>query len=128
MTLEIIKERDCQKCREKRHAKLVRNIAANGTSQVYWWCFAHKGAAGQFITHDKIKAAGIDINDLPIIENYSEREQCAVCGSFETELHHWAPHHLFGDQAEDYPKSYLCQHHHLLWHQLVTPDMNRREK
>lgn len=111
-----------------RHVKLVRNIAVNGTSQVYWWCVAHNGKAGPYITHDKIKAAGIEINELPIIENYSDQEQCIVCGALGAELHHWAPKHLFGDNAEAYPKSFLCHHHHMQWHDLMTPEMSRRQK
>src|SRR5574340_592934 len=124
MTIEIIRERDCQKCGQVRHVKLVRNITVNGTSQIYWLCMAHNGAAGHTITHDKVKAAGINIDELPVIENYSSQEQCIVCGAVGAELHHWAPKHLFGDTAEAYPKSYLCHHHHMLWHDLVTPDMN----
>lgn len=128
MALDLIKRRKCQTCGGTRYVKLVRNIAANGTSQVYWLCETHNGAAGQFIAHDMVKSAGINIDDLPVVENYSGREPCAVCGSMETELHHWLPRHLSPDKADEYPKSYLCHYHHMLWHELVTPDMNRREK
>ena len=126
--VDVMAERNCNKCARPRNVRLVRNIAGNGTSQVYWYCTFHSGAAGQFIQHEKIKEQGIDIDRLPIIENYSEYFQCAVCGKLGAELHHWAPKHLFGDDAEAYPQSYLCHHHHMRWHDLVTPDMNRREK
>lgn len=124
MTVEIIKERNCNKCGVTRHVKLVRNIAANGTSQIYWWCVFHEGAASEYIPHDKLKAAKIEIDSIPIVENYSTLVQCEVCGALGAELHHFAPKYLFGDEAEDYPKSYLCDYHHTHWHNLVTPNMS----
>lgn len=49
---------------------------------------------------------------------------CARCGSPDTQEHHWAPRHLFGfDDAETWPKSYLCRACHALWHSTVTPRM-----
>jgi hypothetical protein len=53
---------------------------------------------------------------------------CEVCGSTDKiEEHHWAPWHLFGEEAEKWPKSYLCQPCHVRWHQTVTPDMGKRK-
>lgn len=49
---------------------------------------------------------------------------CEVCGSTgQTELHHWAPFHLFGDEADKWPTSLLCRPCHVRWHQTVTPNM-----
>lgn len=118
---EIIKQRECQKCGQVRHVKLVRNVAANGISQVYWYCIAHNGPAGQYISHDKLKAGGIDIDDLPIIENYSNQAQCVVCGKLGAEYHHFAPKYLFGDAADSYPVAPLCHEHHMHWHQIIDP-------
>lgn len=53
-------------------------------------------------------------------------DPCARCGSFDhVEWHHWAPQALFED-AEDWPMAQLCRSCHTLWHQRVTPHLNRR--
>jgi hypothetical protein len=57
-----------------------------------------------------------------VVDNAPET-QCEMCGKYGAELHHWAPRHLFGDQANKWPTSYLCQSCHSIWHQAVTPDM-----
>jgi hypothetical protein len=106
---------------------LVRNITQSGTSQVYWLCYSGKHTISKpgndYIPHDKIRLAKIEIDDLPVIDNFSGREVCAVCGSPFTERHHWAPRYLFSDDCERWPKDYLCKEHHDLWHQTVTPKM-----
>jgi hypothetical protein len=38
------------------------------------------------------------------------------CQGTDIQLHHWAPKCLFGDEAELWPKSYLCRDHHNMWH------------
>lgn len=64
----------------------------------------------------------IKLPDFP----YSPLDVCEVCGNTErVELHHFAPVHLFGSDAERWPKAYLCGDCHSLWHKLVTPNMNR---
>ena len=59
---------------------------------------------------------------------YIEKKQieikCEVCDANEGELHHWAPQYLFND-AEKWPKSYLCRACHRRWHDLVTPNMGK---
>jgi len=52
---------------------------------------------------------------------------CAHCGSQDgTELHHWAPRHLF-DDSDRWPTSPLCRDCHRLWHATVTPNMAKRK-
>ena len=42
---------------------------------------------------------------------------CVVCGQPASELHHWAPRAVFGkDEAETWPRSWLCAGHHQQWH------------
>ena len=50
---------------------------------------------------------------------------CEVCGEQGAQEHHWAPTHIFGDDADIWPKSFLCTRHHELWHKLVTPNMGK---
>ena len=49
--------------------------------------------------------------------------ECEVCGKGEAERHHWAPHFLFGDDAENWPTSLLCRDCHRTWHKAVTPQL-----
>jgi glutamate formiminotransferase len=60
---------------------------------------------------------------------YIEKKQiqikCEVCNADEGELHHWAPQHLFGAEADRWPVSYLCRACHRKWHDLVTPEMGK---
>jgi hypothetical protein len=127
--LTIIEYRmTCKACNVERECQLVRTIANNGASQVYWMCKICRTNArggGVLIPHEKIKARGIEIKDIPIEKDY-RTDKCAVCGETGTELHHFAPKHLFGsDEAEKWPKTYLCKNHHTMWHRIVTPDMGK---
>jgi hypothetical protein len=45
------------------------------------------------------------------------------CQGTDIQLHHWAPKCLFGDEAELWPKSYLCRDHHNMWHTGITDQM-----
>ncbi len=121
--------RFCERCKKKAWVKLVRNITASGISQIYWLCVSGEhpisNPGSDWISHQKIKDAGYDPNDLPVVKNYSGSNLCAVCGSPFAEYHHWAPHHLFGDEADKWPAAYLCKKHHEQWHALVTPNMTK---
>lgn len=59
------------------------------------------------------------LDNLAIGANYLSDEPCARCGAFGTEEHHWAPKELFED-AEQWPKDYLCKTCHEHWHKVVT--------
>ena len=48
---------------------------------------------------------------------------CRVCNAVGAEMHHWAPKHIFGDEAERWPKDLLCRTCHARWHNMVTPNM-----
>jgi len=122
----------CKKCNNAGVFELVRNITNSGTSQVYWMCrFCKDNANGSaiYIKHEKIKAVGIEIDDIKVINDYRSLENaCVVCGELGAALHHFAPRYLFGDRADDWPTGYLCNFHHMQWHGLVTPDMCKRKK
>lgn len=53
---------------------------------------------------------------------------CRVCNSKGAEMHHWAPKHIFGDEAERWPKDLLCRTCHARWHNMVTPNMTRAKE
>ncbi len=63
-----------------------------------------------------------DWYSLPMFQdNSKDAPACVVmgCGNKGTELHHFAPRHLFKQEAEDYPKGYLCSYHHSHWHEVT---------
>jgi hypothetical protein len=70
-----------------------------------------------------------DITKLPIlIDDRPDSIPCAVCGARKgSQEHHWAPVHLFGLDADKWPKNYLCTEHHREWHAKVTPNMTKRQ-
>jgi hypothetical protein len=60
-----------------------------------------------------------DIDNLPLFVDLTKDAQpCEVegCENKGTELHHFAPRHLFND-CELWPKGWLCKFHHSLWHE-----------
>jgi hypothetical protein len=125
----ITSRRDCSTCGHTTPVYLVRNITGNGASQIFWQCIKHDGAIDspiKYIAHDKIKSENIDINKIPILNNYSLNHVCSVCGTVGAALHHFAPRYIFKDECEKWAKGYLCESCHKKWHDLVTPRM--REK
>ena len=105
----------------------VKNIAANGAEMIWDQCRScgkNAASSGLWIPRAEAGEAG---GDLPIVTDYSANgEPCAVCGSRATELHHWAPRHLFGDDCWHWPTAPLCKRHHREWHDRVTPGMAQR--
>lgn len=117
----------CEKCNSDQPVRLVRIISQSGVSMVYWNCIKGNHAINKpvkYIPHVQIKSAKIDLETLPVASNYSGHEVCAVCGSPYAERHHWAPRHLFQD-ADSWPQDYLCDKHHKMWHDIVTPNMSK---
>lgn len=119
----IEKSKYCQRCKNETTAVLVRTISTSGVSMVYWCCKTCKrsiSAPTQWIKHDLLQKYKIDPASLPVAEDYSPGQVCAVCRKTGTEYHHFAPKHLFGeDEAEKWPTAYLCKPHHDEWHQRV---------
>jgi hypothetical protein len=69
---------------------------------------------------------GVEIDNLPIrFDNRTTNVACEVCGCVGAELHHWAPKVVFGDEAEDWPKSYLCPEHHEYWARKIVDYFQR---
>lgn len=59
------------------------------------------------------------LENIPIWkDNRGDNPPCARCGIYGTELHHWAPRHLF-DDCDDWPTAYLCPSCHQLWHNKI---------
>lgn len=130
---EFIKSGNCKSCKGDTEFSLHLQIFANGSKNFVWVCKLcdrrnPSNDLTYFIPHEKVKAklSEEEIEQLPILmpDCFS---RCAVCGNRNAELHHWAPLHLFGSDAEKWPKDYLCKSCHDQWHRMVTPGMSDRE-
>lgn len=95
---------------------------SNGSMQYKAYCLecGGKGTAFPFS-----QIAGLDDSKIPFISEHKAMP-CERCGNTDgSEVHHWAPWHLFEDAAE-WPTSHLCKSCHAKWHAKVTPDMSSR--
>jgi hypothetical protein len=81
-------------------------------------------ACGEMMFLD-LPATTEELAAIPAYE--AHKEPCVRCGTTEgTELHHWAPVELFGiPEANQWPRSYLCEMHHHLWHKKVHPTFRK---
>ena len=61
---------------------------------------------------------GYKIENIPLLPVDEDTPHCEICGQQGAELHHYAPQHLF-DNADDWPKGYLCVKHHREWHDKI---------
>ena len=76
------------------------------------------GKGKPFISRDKFTDE--QIAAMPVrVDNRDETHVCCVRGCDRTgvELNHFAPRHLFGAEADDWPVGWLCTPHHREWHQ-----------
>jgi hypothetical protein len=104
----------------------IRRVS-NGALQVIWtcnWC----GQKTTPVPHHLLGRAGVNIRELPIVEDYAGLYgRCIVrgCSSYEVEWHHIAPVAIFGDDADRWGLMALCREHHQEWGERVTPWLNR---
>lgn len=98
-----------------------RLIAANGVVHVAMVCIDCNEATkpGHFEPHDTIYDR---LDDLPIWRDYREQNPpCARCGDLASEEHHVYPKAVDGpEEAERWPKVWLCRKCHGLWHVRIT--------
>lgn len=104
-------------------ASLGKIVCSNGVNQFKFYCLECGGLSNP-IAHTHL----VDVEKyyvVPVLNDFGGLP-CERCGSSEgSEKHHWAPKHLFND-AETWPKSYLCRECHARWHAVVTPNMGGR--
>lgn len=106
--------------RENNVVALGRVLCRNGTEQFKAVCLECGGKGGSLPFAD---VANIEADVVPLIAEHVANP-CERCGSESgSELHHWAPRHLF-DDADEWPQSYLCRDCHAEWHSTVTPKMS----
>lgn len=122
--------KSCKKC--GLNCTLARDLAKNGSTQVFFWCnrcWNYADPFRAFVPHAELESNNVGIDTLPIIDRWPDevRIKCDVagCDNEGVELHHWAPKHLFPN-AELWPTNYLCTPHHKEWHDKITPKMRQR--
>jgi len=114
---EMQAKRDAQPtCPHRRDDVDLVRIFANGSQHVYRGC-ADCGRpleGGQWLRHQSAE-------DIPIgLDDRTSRPPCVRCGTFGTELHHFAPRAVFGaEEAEMWPTAWLCPDCHDYWHRMM---------
>lgn len=141
----LLEKPTCGKCGGLKAVKLVRVTAANGQDHVVWHCTNCKGyvkdgarlwlpakLVSEFLTYwsARLPTSNLpsSIDKLPILQDYTGQEPCAICGSLATEYNHFMPQ-VFREDADvtaewkawDALGAWLCDHHHRLWHRKVAP-------
>lgn len=121
----------CAHCSGTR-VLLRRRINADGSAHIAWRCLdCNRWAENppKWMGHKEIVAKlarwKATLEDVPIIEDYRDRQPCCICGE-PGQYHHWSPqalHGQFGDDWYKWPGAYLCPFHHRLWHRVVTPTL-----
>lgn len=109
----------CTHCKSTTKCRLEKMTCNNGAIAVYLvcdQCGKRPSRTGCNVPHALLMANGIDINSLPEKDDNSY-VLCEVwgCDRPGAEIHHWAPKSVFAD-ADNWPTSLLCRHHHSLWH------------
>jgi hypothetical protein len=127
----VQKSGSCKNCRVTRDAALHLVLGQNGARKFTWVCKScnRQGCFGDpfYIPNEKVLGhlTPEQIESLPIIMPDASN-RCVRCGDRESELHHWAPKEIFGkDEAEGWPKDYLCVPCHLQWHDTINSHRNK---
>jgi hypothetical protein len=129
---QVAKEQQKTACRHGSGAELLALVARNGAMHVYNGCrVCHANLeGGRFHPADNI-----DVTVLPVGTDLRlNNPPCQVCGAFGTELHHWAPAAIFGQESALWPTAHLCPGCHQEWHRrlqeyyaALPPQLFRRE-
>ena len=127
----------CHRCNKPEGVKLRRLINVGGATMIAWRCMdcdCWAESPMHWIKHETVReiiGQRFALDDIPVFEDY--RSACDICGKPGAQLHHFLPQALaqheevFSDWRQWCKfQSYLCQYHHDLWHDLVTPWMPGR--
>jgi hypothetical protein len=125
----------CQEQNEPCSGKYYIHRTANGGKCARSWCerclrnppqsiMKSFAPLGDFFAHEVARMCEFSEVATPEALNNKPCAKCGVLGP--TESHHWAPRHLFGAAADDWPTSDLCSACHKRWHEVVTPKMSHQ--
>ena len=125
----MIRTRPCPRCARDTRQEISCRLSASAAEHFGWWCLEcnwwtpRKGSAAIWIPKEMILAEGVDLSLVRVVERMNQ-PRCARCNARGAEEHHWAPQAMFGkDEANRWPKDYLCKSCHDQWHQMVTPQL-----
>jgi hypothetical protein len=111
-------------CAHRNGWAFVANRVGNGELQFWKRCNECGGnvtGPGKWIPRAYFENKGYDVTQFPVIDDRtSSRPPCRVCGARGSELHHWAPRALFGDEADVWPTDFLCRRCHTRWHTAIA--------
>lgn len=109
----------CRKCGWLK-AWQVRRFVNDG-GQVTYPLVCHCGNRARIMVPKELVVA-LEL-ETPELARQWLMPKCDVCSTEGAQQHHWAPWAIFGDEADRWPQSFLCQACHDRWHQLVTPQL-----
>lgn len=120
----------CVQCKTEVKIVLHKQIFENGTEHYVWVCSicTRKNPRGdrQLFIPKLIVEKALSVAEIEAIPILMEAPvyRCVKCGKRGAELHHWAPKGIFGrEEADKWPRDYLCKPCHDKWHLLVTPQL-----
>ena len=124
----MIKIRHCPRCAHDTRQEISCRLSASAAEHFGWWClechwWAPSKNSGIWIAKEQLVAGGVDLSIVRVVEVMGG-QRCARCGRRGAEEHHWSPRAIFGkDEAETWPKDFLCKACHDEWHLKVTPQL-----
>ena len=124
----MLRNRHCPRCDRDTRQEVSRRVSANLAEHFGWWClechwWTPSKSGGNWIPKENLVTYGVDLSLVRVAE-VIKGERCARCGRRGAELHHWAPRAMFEkEEAESWPKDYLCKACHDEWHRKVTPQL-----
>ena len=125
----MFQTRHCPRCARDTRQEISCRMSASAAEHFGWWCLEcnwwapRKNSAAIWIAKDELVKAGVDLSLVRVVER-TEQPRCAKCGARGAEEHHWAPQAMFGkDEANRWPKDFLCKRCHDEWHRMVTPQL-----
>lgn len=116
---------ECKHCQSK-NVKVGFGFRKNGSKVFPMYCDDCGQATGKLIKKEEANSVNYELKEIVFTSSntgYLTKVKCYVCGHSNVELHHFAPYHLFGRDADKWPVAYLCKEHHKQWHDIVTPNM-----
>lgn len=119
---------ECKHCISK-NIKVGFAFRKNGSKVFPLYCEDCGQETGKLINKENANSVNYILKEIVFTSSntgYLNKIKCYVCGDENVEAHHFAPKHLFGDEAEKWPVAYLCKFHHKKWHDIVTPNMNKK--
>ena len=124
----MIQTRHCPRCARATRQEISCRLSASHAEHYGWWClecrwWTPSKNGGVWIRKELLLERGVDLSLVPVVERM-EQPRCARCGMRGGEEHHWAPRAIFSqEEADRWPKDFLCKPCHDEWHLKVTPQL-----